>query len=128
MKKVTIVIALGMLMAILGCNKEDPVQPSAEFTTNIQGNTLQRNQGFTVYLDRVQGEFLVYFRGLTEATTFSPTDKTRLGTPFSNELDSLVFAGYPNAGEYTFTIVASSSGNWAQDYVQDVKSLTITVQ
>jgi hypothetical protein len=127
MKKATMMIALGMLVFSLACNKEDAIKPSADFTTNIQGNTLEVNQGFTVYLDNVQGEFLVYFRGLTEATTYSATDKSRQGTPFSNDLDSLEIGGYASAGEYQFTIVASSSGNWAQDYEQDLKSITITV-
>jgi len=43
------------------------------------------------------------------------------------ELDSLVIGGYSTAGSYLFTIVASSSGNWNKDYLQDVKTITITV-
>lgn len=127
MKKASIIIIFLMLVVTLACNKEEALKPSADFTTNIQGNTLPAGQGFTVYLDKVQGEFLVYFRGLTEATTYSPTDGRRLGTPFTSEVDSLSIGGYSAPGEYTFTIVASSSGNWTKDYEQDVKSITITV-
>lgn len=116
-----------MLVVTLACNKEEALKPSADFTTNIQGNALPVNQGFTVYLDKVQGEFLVYFRGLTEATTYSPTDARRQGTPFTADVDSLSIGGYSAPGEYVFTIVASSSGNWSKDYEQDVKSITINV-
>ncbi len=127
MKNSSALIVLAMLMVLLSCNKEDPIKPSADFTTSIQNNTLPRGQGFTVYLDNVQGEFLVYFRGHNVQSTYDPDDPRRRGTNVSTSLDSVRISGYPSAGEFVFTLVASSSGNWAKDYLQDVKSVTITV-
>ena len=127
MKKVSIFIALALMILILACNKEEPVKPSADFTTNLDGNTAIRGRTFTVYLDNVQGEFLVYFRGHNEQSTYDSSNPRRAGTNISRDADSVVVAGYPAAGEYVFTLVASSSGNWAQDYVQDVKSINVSV-
>jgi len=127
MKKVFFMMMACMLMVLASCNKEEGIEPSADFTTDIQNNTLTVGQGFKVHLDNVQGEFLVYFRGLTEATTYSATDGRRQGTPFSRDLELLEIPGYASAGQYIFTIIASSSSNWAKDYRQDVKSITITV-
>jgi hypothetical protein len=128
MKRFQIFTVIIFLLFTIGCNKEEAITPSADFTTNLQNNTLQRGRAFTVYLNNVQGEFLVYFKGNNEASTYNPEDPTRLGTAFSNDLDSLVIPAYNNAGQYTFTVVASSSGNWAKDYLQDVKSITINVE
>jgi len=127
MKSKIIFLAL-LIVSILACNKEEGVKPSADFTTNIQNNLLPTGKNFTVYLDNTSGEFLVYFKGGTEETTYDPVDETRLGTVISNDTDSVVVTGYNNPGQYVFTIVASSSGNWGEDYLQDVKSVTINVE
>lgn len=127
MKQILIFSVLLFLLITAGCNKEEAITPSADFTTNLQNNTLKRGTPFMIYLDNVQGEFLVYFKGNTEETTYNPEDPTRLGTTFSVDLDSLQIPAYNNVGEYAFTVVASSSGNWAEDYFQDTKSITITV-
>lgn len=127
MKQLLIFSALIFLLISVGCNKEEAITPSADFTTNLQNNTLEKGTPFTVYLDNVQGEFLVYFKGNTEETTYDPEDPTRIGEPFSVDLDSLEIGGYNNVGEYVFTVVASSSGNWAEDYFQDTKSITINI-
>lgn|SRR5690606_18487666 len=127
MKRTFIFSFIIALLVAYGCNKEEAITPSADFTTNLQNNTVKRGRSFTIYLDNVQGEFLVYFRGNNEQNTYSADDPTRLGTPFSNDLDSLVIPAYNNLGDKVFTVVASSSGNWAKDYFQDVKSITITV-
>lgn len=127
MKKIIIFTTLIFLMFAFGCNKEEAITPSADFSTNLQNNTLKKGASFTLYLDNVQGEFMVYFKGATEATTYSTTDPTRTGTPFSTDLDSLVISGYSASGDFVFTVVASSSGNWAEDYLQDIKSVTIKV-
>lgn len=127
MKQLLIFSALIFLLISVGCNKEEAITPSADFTTNLQNNTLEKGTPFTVYLDNVQGEFLVYFKGNTEETTYDPEDPTRVGEPFSVDLDSLEIGGYNNVGEYVFTVVASSSGNWAEDYFQDTKSITINI-
>ena len=127
MKRILIYTTLIFLLIAFGCNKEEAITPSADFTTNLQNNTLKKGASFTLYLDNVQGEFMVYFKGATEATTYSATDPTRTGTPFSADLDSLIVPGYSASGDFVFTVVASSSGNWAEDYLQEVKSITIKV-
>lgn len=128
MKHKVIVTIVVLLTLSFGCNKEEALKPSADFRTNLQNNTAKAGRSFTVYLDKVQGEFLVYFRGVTEQTTYSPTDGSRQGVSFSASLDSLVIPSYNSPGQYVFTMVASSTGNWAKDYLQDVKSITITVE
>ncbi|MFP4288237.1 MAG: hypothetical protein ACOC2E_06975 [Bacteroidota bacterium] len=132
MKKNIFIAAVFMVLLAYGCNKEEAITPSAEFSTNIESNTLSSGQGFVVYLDQTQGEFLTYFRGHRERNTYDANDPKRQGTAISNDLDSVVVAGYPAPDlatdtTYTFTMVASSSGNWAEDYLQDVKSIEITV-
>lgn len=130
MERTLFLIAVVALMVFFNaCNKEDAIKPSADFTTNIENNTLMAGEQFTVYLDNVQGEFLVYFRGHTLQNTYDPNDPTRRGTPFAAERDSLIIPGYiPSADTvYVFTIVASSSGNWGNDYLQDVKSISVNV-
>ncbi len=132
MKKNQFFAAVIMLLVAYACNKEEPVTPSAEFTTNIENNTLNSGQGFVVYLDQTEGEFLTYFRGHRMSSTYDPNDPTREGSAISNDADSVVVAGYPAPSvgtdtTYTFTMVASSSGNWAEDYEQDVKSIDINV-
>ena len=116
-----------VLLVAFGCNKEEAITPSADFTTNLQNNTLKRGRPFTIYLDNVQGEFAVFFRGNDLPNTYDANDPTRTATPFSTSLDSLVIPAYNQPGEKVFTVVASSSGNWAKDYLQDVKSITINV-
>lgn len=127
MRPILIFSALLFLVSTLGCNKEEAITPSADFTTNLQDNTLQRGEPFVIYFDNVQGEFLTYFKGNNEENTYNPEDPTRKGVAFSNDLDSLEISAYNNPGEYVFTLVASSSGNWGEDYFQDTKSITITV-
>lgn len=127
MKPILIFSALLFLLITVGCNKEEAITPSADFSTNLQNNTLKRGTPFMIYLDNVQGEFLVYFKGNNEESTYNPEDPTRKGNDFSNDLDSLEITAYNNVGEYVFTVVASSSGNWAEDYFQDTKSITISV-
>ena len=128
MKRLVIFTTFIFLLFIFGCVKEDAINPSADFTTNLQNNTLKKGKSFTIYFDNTQGEFLVYFKGATEETSYEPADPTRIGTPFSNDLDSLVIPAYSATGDFQFTVVASSSGNWAEDYLQDTKSITIKVE
>ncbi len=126
-----IFLILMIAIVVVSCNKEDALEPSANFTTNIENNTLMAGEGFTIYLDDVQGEFLVYFRGHNLESTYDASDPTRTGTIIPTDADSLQITGYPvnilNDTTFVFTVVASSSGNWAEDYLQDVKSIDINV-
>lgn len=127
MKMKSLIVITILAIVLVSCNKEDPITPSAGFTTDIENNTLQVGEGFRVFVEDVTGEFRVYFRGNNLQSTFDADDPTRLGTPFGSDVRSLNIPGYSAAGEYTFTVVASSTGNWAQDFVRDVQSIAITV-
>ena len=114
---------LGLFMGSTSCNKEKPLPVSAEFTTNIQNNTLKSNEGFTVYLSEACGEFLTYFKGSRESDSYGTGNgrNIELGT------DSMNISAYGTVGTYTFTLVATSYGNWGETVDQDVQSVDITV-
>jgi len=114
-------VAAGLLFT--GCNKEEAPETSAAFTTNIQQGTLETGEGFTVYLDQAKGEFLTYFKGDKEGTTYG----TGYGRVIGTGTDSLVLSAYGTPGTYTFTLVARSYGNWGSTLVEDVQSIDISV-
>ena len=111
------------MVVLCGCNKEDPLPVSASFTTNIQNNTLAHNQAFTIYLDEAEGEFLAYFKGDRESNTWG----AGYGTNIALGTDSLRISAYGVEGTYTFTVVATSYGNWGETVAQDVRSIDINV-
>ena len=115
------------LLVLVSCNKEPAIVPSANFTTSLNNNTTPRRQSFTLYLKDVKGEWAVYFKGDKPSTTYAPDFYRAEGINIDLALDSVVVSGYGVAGEYPFTLVASSSGNWAEEYLQEVKTITITV-
>ena len=124
MNKNIILPAIALLLLIVpGCNKEEPLPVSAKFTTNIQNNTLGTKKGFTVYLDKTEGEFLAYFKGSTEQNSWG----TGYGIPVDPGTDSLSISAYGVEGTFTFTLVATSYGNWGETVEQDVQSIDITV-
>lgn len=124
MKSNVIFLAIALFMLVgSGCNKEEPLPVSARFTTNIQNNTLTTKQGFTVYLENAEGEFLAYFKGATEENSWG----TGYGIPIDAATDSLKISPYGAEGTYTFTLVATSYGNWGETVDQDVQSIDINV-
>jgi len=124
MKSNVISIAIALfVLAGFGCNKEEPLPVSAKFTTNIQNNTLTTKQGFTVYLEDAEGEFLAYFKGANEENSWG----TGYGIPVDAATDSLKISAYGAEGTYTFTLVATSYGNWGETRDQDVQSIDINV-
>lgn len=132
MKKNFLMLMFGVLVIAYSCNKEPAIEPKANFSTNIENNTLEPAQGFTVYFHETEGEFVTYFKGDRESKTYSPDDPTREGVFVTKGTDSVTVGGYSAAElsadtTYTFTVVASSSGNWGEEYLQDVQSIQITV-
>jgi len=115
-----------LIVLIAGCNKEPAIEPSAEFSVNK--TTLEVQESFVIYTDKLQGEWASYFKGNDSTTTYSKDFYRAKGTPIDLDLDSVSVSAYNFPGEYSFTVVASSSGNWAEEYLQDVKSVTITVE
>jgi len=123
MKTRICIIALISIGLVLGsCNKEEPQPTSAEFTTNIQGD-LEPGESFTLYLSDAKGEFLSYFKGDSEESSWD----TGYGTNIEVGADSLTIGGYSAAGAYTFSLVATSYGNWGESVAQDVRSIDIQV-
>ncbi len=114
------------VLVLTACVKEEPGDTSANFTTNISNNTLGTGAGFTVYLDNASGDFLTYFKGDTEESTYG--NQGAAGIAIDADSDSVVVSGYSDAGTYTFTLVARSFGNWSEDIAEDAQSITITVQ
>ena len=125
MKKTMLIFAALFVIFAASCVKEPAIAPSADFTLNK--SNLETGEDFVVYLENAQGDFLTYFKGDKENTIYSDTNYQAEGTSIDIELDSIVVGGYSTAGTYKFTIVASSSGNWAEDYEQDIKNVDITV-
>jgi len=118
-----ILAVISLFLVLSACNSEDPLPVSAKFTTNIQNNTILTNQRFTVYTSGAEGEFLTYFRGNSEETSYG----SGYGTSLEVGSDSLVFSSYGAEGTYTFTLVAISYGDWGETVLQDVQSIDITV-
>lgn len=128
MRKIFSLIIICAVTILVGCNKEPLKSPSADFTTNLQNNTIPIKQSFVLYLDNVEGEFLTYFMGDKENTTYSPDNPKAKGEFISdNEVDSVIVPGYNEEGVFKFTLVAASSGNWGEDYEKTTKSIDITV-
>ena len=124
MRTIAFISALALFFfAGTSCNKEEPLPVSARFTTSIQNNTLGTKDGFTVYLQEAEGEFLAYFKGGTEETSWG----TGYGIPIDAATDSLRISAYGKEGTFTFTVVATSYGNWGETVDQDVQSVNITV-
>lgn len=131
MKKIiakSIPIAIVFLAVVaVSCTRENPVEPVAEFTTSLDNNTAYAGEPFYIYLDKTQGDFLTLFSGLNESKTYDPDNPAATGDPVNTELDSMEVTYYNAAGNYRLTMVASSSGNWAEDYVQDTFGVTLNV-
>jgi hypothetical protein len=127
MKKIILLIPV-ILLAIWACTKEPAKQPSAKFTTNIVNNTIAKGTRFMLYLDQTDGEFITYFKGDAPKRTYDKNDYTKSGTYVDPALDSLEIAPYGVVGEYTFTVLAISYGEWAGEQLEAVDSIRITVE
>ena len=117
-----ILATLALFLLPYSCNKEEPAPVSAAFTTNLQNNTMTAGERVTFYLEDATGEFLTYFRGDNEENSYG----TGYGTILDVGTDSLALPYY-NVGTITFTLVATSYGNWGETVNQDVQSVDITV-
>jgi hypothetical protein len=126
MKKALFLIPV-VILVIWSCQKEPAKQPSAKFTTNLVNNTIVKQTKFMLYLDQTEGEFITYFKGDTPKKTYNKDDFTISGSPIIDVKDSLEMASYGVAGEYTFTVLAISYGNWGGEQLEAVDSIRITV-
>lgn len=115
-------LAFALMTLAVSCNKEEPIPVSAAFTTSLVDNTAMVGQSVTIYTGDASGDFLTYFKGDKEENTYG----TGFGTTLEVGSDSLNLI-YNAEGSYTFTLVATSYGNWGETKVQDVQSVDITV-
>jgi hypothetical protein len=109
-----------------GCNKEEAIEPSADFTTSLTDNITYVKEPFTIYLNNVIGDFITLYRGEAPNNTYGNDSIVVKGMPVDKAEDSIDL-NYSNAGEFELTILAVSIGNWASDYLTDVKTIRITV-
>ena len=108
MKNSTIILAiLALLVVTYSCNKEEPAPTLADFTTNLQNNTVSAGDPVTIYLQETTGEFLTSFVGKDSSNSYG----TGFGTPIELGTDSLTLS-YFKEGTYTYTLVAISYGDW----------------
>ncbi|HYW94484.1 MAG TPA: hypothetical protein VE870_02735 [Bacteroidales bacterium] len=127
-KTINALIAIAVSsMVLFSCTKEPPIEPNAHFSTKLVDNTAYAGETFYLYLTNTQGEFYTLFTGLTEATTYDPNDPTRIGTSIPSSTDSFAVTVYNSGGTYPMTLVASSSGNWAEDFKTDVYTMDLKV-
>jgi hypothetical protein len=121
--------AILLILAAVSCNKEEPLPVSAKFTTSVQNGTLTATQSFTVYTGETTGEFVTYFKGGKVETTYG----TGFGVAIEPGIDSVLITPYGWSVQasadttYTFTIVATSYGDWGETVAQDVQSVDIKV-
>lgn len=125
MKKLILGI-LSMALLTVSCVQEPAIEPSAKFNTKLVDGVAFAGETFYIYLDGAKGDFYALYRGFSEATTYDENDPSRTGENISTDTDSVGIT-FQNAGEYTVTLVATSTGNWAEDILRDVYSLTLNV-
>lgn len=124
--KVLYILAISVFF-MLSCSEQEPAEVSAEFTTNIVNNTLEVKQNFTIYLDQAKGEYFTYFKGDAPTNVFDPNSFNAKGIAVEEGVDSVLITSYRIPGEYQFTLVATSWGNYGEDFNQEYKSIDITV-
>jgi len=125
MKRILFVL-FAFSIVFVSCNKEPAVEPNAQFSTKLIDNTAYAGETFYIYLDDCRGDFFALYKGLTKNTTYNP-DTVRQGEDVDINTDSVAVT-YNSGGEYKLTLVASSSGNWAEEYLTDVYTMNINVE
>ncbi len=116
--------------ALSNCIKENPIPPSASFTTNLTDNHAFAGEPFSVYLKNVKGAYVTLFTGEDSSKTYSPNNPNATGTIVKTDIldmpDSAVVT-YSNPGTYTLTLLVVSTGNQAKDVKETLSTLQVTV-
>jgi hypothetical protein len=115
---------LGMLS--WGCNKEEALEPSADFTLSLTDNTGYVKEPVILNLTNVVGDFITLYRGDAPERTYNKDSDLVKGFPVDKQLDSISVL-YSSAGVFQLTLLAATSGNWAEDYFTDVKTVQVTI-
>jgi hypothetical protein len=119
-----ILFFLGML--VWGCNKEDALEPSADFTLGLTDNTGYVKEPLTLYLTNVVGDFITLYRGDYANNTYNKDSAVVKGIAVDKSADSISMT-YNNAGVYQLTLLTATCGNWSDDYFTDVKTVQVTI-
>ncbi len=130
MKKITInalILLAVSSLALVSCTKEPPLEPNAHFSTKLVDNKAYAGETFYIYLTSTQGEFYTLYPGNTEANTYDPNDPTKTGLNIQTNADSFAITSYNKQGNFPLTLIAASSGNWAEDYKSDMYTLDVNV-
>ena len=109
-----------------GCNKEEALEPSADFTLSLTDNIGYVKEPLTLYLTNVVGDFITLYKGDAPDRIYSVDSTLVKGIPVDKQLDSINVI-YNNAGVYQLSLLAATSGNWAEDYLTDVKTVQVTI-
>jgi hypothetical protein len=126
MKKLFLIIPF-LFLASTGCQKEPAEKPAAKIRTNLVNNTVAKQKVFTIYLDQTHGDFITVFKGDSPKKTYKKDDFTVSGLAIESK-DSATVTGYPLTGEFTFTLLAVSYGNWGGERLEAIDSIRITVE
>ena len=126
MKKILILIPI-IFLAVLSCQKEPAPAPSAKIHTSLVHDSVAKLAKFWLYLDKTNGEFITYYKGDGPKKTYSADNFTATGIIVDENVDSVEIAGYGIVGQYTFTLLARSFGNWGDEERQAIDSTRITV-
>ncbi|MDD6210130.1 MAG: hypothetical protein PUB21_05950 [Bacteroidales bacterium] len=125
--KVIRLITLFFFTALLvsSCTKENMIEPNASFQTSFGKEGKEEASAgvpFYVYVNHKDAEFFTLYNG-TAGHVYGEAGAT--GENFGNS-DSLSVT-YSEPGVYNLTVVASSTGNWAEDFKRDVRTVEVTV-
>lgn len=126
MKKTLFFLAL-IFFGFLSCQKEPAFTPTAKIRTNLVNDSIAKKARFRLYLDQTNGDFITYFKGDTPKKTYNKDDYTITGVSVDENADSVDVAAYTVVGQYTFTLLARTFGNWGDEEYQAVDSIRITV-
>ena len=106
------------------CTKEPMIGPNVSFSTSLTDNIAYSGEAFSVYVERDQAQFYTIYTGQTGMVYGEPQ---AVGIFLNQASDSLEIT-YQSVGEYTVTVLASSTGNQAQDFDRKIDSIKITVR
>lgn len=107
-------------IVMVACNQEPAIQSDASFTIENSDSIFAGSAIQMVF--EGQGEFVTVYSGDSKRIYGDPESK---GIRLTKETYGFT---YSSQGEYEFTVVASSYGNWGEEEIVDVKSQTLFVQ
>jgi hypothetical protein len=116
--------------ALWNCIKENPISPSATFTTSLTDNHAFAGEPFSVYLKNVKGAYITLFTGEDSSKTYSPGNPNAAGLVIKTDILDMPDSAqvtYSNPGTYTLTLLVVSTGNQSKDIKETLSSIQVTV-